>query len=42
MEKVKVVNYLETIKKLVINIDMVVGFCEKGALADQGIKRAIP
>ena len=30
------------IKKLVINIDMVVGFCEKGALADPGIKRAIP
>lgn len=33
---------IKKIKKLVVNIDMVVGFCEKGAMADVTIKRAVP
>ena len=33
---------LSKVKNLVVNIDMVKGFCENGALADTYIKRTIP
>lgn len=33
---------MKEIKKLVINIDMVKGFCEKGAMADVTIKKSVP
>lgn len=41
MKEIKNIDFSK-IKKLVVNIDMVKGFCEKGAMADVTIKRAVP